>query len=146
MPVQYIESDWRAKFDEWLDAFIDVFALGADTEHNWRFALDSLTVTTTAWALTAKLPKWEREREVRMIFIVREHAFAQPTEELRRDGTVRRYLTVPVTALRRMPVVEITVGPRNDPEIARARAIQMLERAGYRDAASKVLLSAAVLD
>jgi hypothetical protein len=59
MPVQYVESDWRAKFDEWLDAFVAVFSRGTDTEHNWRLAMDSLTVTTSAWALTAKLPKWE---------------------------------------------------------------------------------------
>jgi hypothetical protein len=40
MPVQYVESDWRAKFDEWLVAFIEVFSLGTDTEHNWRLAMD----------------------------------------------------------------------------------------------------------
>jgi len=50
------------EFDAWLDAFIDVFSRGTDTEHNWRLALECLTVTTTAWAITAKLPRWKRER------------------------------------------------------------------------------------
>jgi hypothetical protein len=138
MPVQYLESDWRSKFDEWLDAFVEVFSMGADTEHNWRLALDSLTVTTTAWALTAKLPKWEPEQEVRMILLVREGAEVQPSEEIRSDGTVKRYLTVPVTSLRKMPVVEIIVGPNCDPATGRERAIRMLQAAGYHDAASKV--------
>jgi hypothetical protein len=146
MPVQYLESDWRAKFDKWLDAFVEVFSLGTDTEHNWRLAMDSLTVTTTEWALTAKLPKWSPEQEVRMIFLVREGSTVRPTEEIRPDGTLKRYLTVPVTALRRMPVVEIIVGPNNDPAVARERAIRMLERAGYPDPPSKVVLSNAALD
>ena len=146
MPVQYLESNWRAKFDEWLDAFVEVFSLGTDTEDNWRLAMDSLTVTTTAWALTAKLPQWEREQEVRMIFLVREHASVQTTEEIRPDGTVKRYLTVPVTALRRMPVVEVIVGPNNDPAVAQERAIRMLESAGYPDPTSKVVVSSAALD
>src|SRR5262249_38482592 len=121
-------------------------SLGTDTEHNWKLAMDSLTVTTTAWALTAKLPKWEPEQEVRMIFLVREGASVQPTDEIRSDGTLKRYLTVPVTALRRMPVVEIIVGPKNDRAVARERAIRMLERAGYSDPASKVVLSDAAVD
>jgi len=141
MPVQYLESEWRSKFDGWLDSFVDVFSLGNDTEHNWRLALDSLTVTTTAWALTAKVPKWEPEQEVRMIFLVREGASVQPTEEIRSDGTVKCYLTVPVTALRRMPVVEIIVGPNCNPATGRERAIRMLDAAGYHDAESKVVVS-----
>jgi hypothetical protein len=141
MPVQYLESAWRSKFDEWLDAFIGVFSPGDDTEHNWRLAMDSLTVTTSAWALTARLPRWEPEHEVRMIFPVREGAAGEPTAEIRPDGSVKRYLTVPVTTLRRMPVVELIVGPNNDPTVARERAIRKLERAGYRDPSSKVVES-----
>lgn len=146
MPVEYRESEWRANVDQWLDGFVDVFSLGTDTEDNWRLAMDSLTVTTSAWALTAKSPKWAPEQEVRMIFLVREGASVQPTEESRADGTVKRYLTVPVTALRRMPVVELIVGPNDDPVVARERAIRILERAGYPDPPSKVVVSSAALD
>jgi hypothetical protein len=148
MPVQYRQSEWRSKFDNWFDAFIEAFSAATDTERNWRIALDALTVTTTAWALTAKLPKWEREQEVRMIFLVREDAAApvRPTEEVRADGTLKRYLTVPVTALRRMPIVEVIAGPNNDPATAQERAIRMLQGAGYPAAEAKVVVSNMVLD
>jgi hypothetical protein len=103
-------------------------------------------VTTSAWALTAKSPTWEPEQEVRMIFLVREGGSVQPTEEFRPDGTLRRYLPVPVTALRRMPVVEIIVGPNNNPVEARERAVEMLRRAGYPHPESKIVTSTAALD
>jgi hypothetical protein len=46
-----------------------------------------------------------------------------------------------------MPVTEIIVGPNHDPVIGQQRAIRMLDAAGYPDAASKVVISAAsVLD
>ena len=146
MPVQYNESAWRSKIDEWLDRFIYGFSSAADVEHNWQLALDTMSVATTAWALAAKRPQWEPEREVRMIFLVRESVSVQSIEEPRVDGTLRRYVTVPLTSLRRMPVVEVIVGPKNERSAGIERGIQMLRLAAYPEPESKVVFSDSTLE
>lgn len=143
MPVDYRESEWRSKFNEWLAAFVAAMSSAADVEKNWRLAMGALEVSAAAWALASKRSKWEREQEVRMIVLVRESVKVVPAEEIRADGKVKRFITVPVTRLRRMPVEEIIVGPNQDAAVGRLRAVSILKAAGYRNPEFRVVLSAA---
>jgi hypothetical protein len=141
MPVEYREVEWRRKFGAWLDEFMRIMSTAEATDRTRQLALDTLAVNTAAFALTVKMPKWEAEHEVRMVFLVRKTATVEPLGAKRVDGTIRRYLSVPVTNLKRMPIVEITVGPGNDPREGSERAREILDRAGYRDPDSRIVFS-----
>jgi len=69
-----------------------------DIEHNWKLAIDALSVSAEAWAIATKELKWMPEHEVRGIFLARSGRRIEPTEERRPDGSIKRYVAVPLTA------------------------------------------------
>jgi hypothetical protein len=112
-----------------------------DIEHNWRLSLDTLNVVACAWALATKDLRWQREREVRMIFLAREGVRVKPASHLSSDGTVKRYIEVPVTRIRRMPIAEFIIGPNQDMTAGMDRAINLLASLEYRNPKAKVVAS-----
>jgi hypothetical protein len=145
LPVSYGDGDLRRKFDQWLADFAQTMErVGPpDREETWRLALDALNVTAAAWALSTKAPKWADEREVRMVFLVRDGRFVEPTTRVRENGREHRYIVVPVTRLPRMPLEEFIVGANQDVVAGAHRALQLLTETKYRDPARRIVVSAA---
>lgn len=100
-----------------------------------------LNVTATAWALSTKELGWQDEREVRMIFLVREGRIVTQESCVRPNGRMKRYLEVPVTRLPRMPVEEFIIGPNQDIAAATERAVNLLADLKYRNAEARVIPS-----
>lgn len=67
-------------------------------------------------------------------------------EEARPDGSIKRYVLVPLTSDERMPLCELTIGPNPDAAAGRERALNLLHRCGYTDVEQKVVQSVARLD
>jgi len=144
-PVDYRESHLREKIDEWLGEFVDVCDRAEDIEHNWRLSIDALNLTAATWSLTTKHAEWAPEAEVRAIFLAREGQRISPVEEPRGDGSIKRYVAMPLTRLRRMPIEEFIIGPNQDASEGRQRALHVLEAVGYPHPDRKVAVSAASL-
>lgn len=145
MPVEYGEAIVRGKVDAWIERYTQIMEDAADNEHNWRLALRALEVSSGAWALGCKHVKWESEQETRMIFLAREGTRINPTVETRPNGTIKRYCTVPVTTLSRIPIDEFMIGPNQDVAGGCHRALKLLEEIGYPHAADKVRVSSSDL-
>lgn len=143
LPIQYGDQQLRDKLDAWHAEFVEMLKRAEDIEHNWRLALDALNATATAWALATKGLRWKDEQEVRMIFLVREGKLVTPVTHVRPDGSVKRYIEVPLTRLRRMPVEEFIVGPNQDVAAGAARAVRLLAELKYRNPEAKVVSSVA---
>jgi hypothetical protein len=145
MPVDYREDALREKVDKWLHRFVDAMDQAEDIERNWRLAIDSLNVSAAAWALCAKRAKWEPEQEVRAIYLAREGSRIIPVEEVRPDGSIKRYFPAPLTRLSRIPVEEFILGPCQDTNEGRRRALSLLTSAGYPNAESKIVVSTTMI-
>lgn len=143
LPIQYGDRQLRDKLDAWYAEFVEMLKRVEDIEHNWRLSLDSLNATATAWALSTKGLRWKDEHEVRMIFLVREGKLVTSVSHERADGSVKRYIEVPLTRLRRMPIEEFIVGPNQDFAAAANRAVRLLAEAKYRNPEARVVPSIA---
>jgi hypothetical protein len=143
LPVSYGNVELRQRLDEWLDQFARMMARvdPPDREETWRNALDALNVMAAAWALSTKAPQWEDERQVRMIFLVRDGRTVAPNTRIRPDGREHRYIAVPVTRLPRMPVEEFIVGANQDAAAGTARALRLLNDLKYRNPDRRVVVS-----
>ncbi len=141
MPVTYGEVELREKVAAWFARLASDCEGALDIEENWQLTLDALNVTAAAWALTTKTERWASEKEIRAIFFARDGHRVVPVEEDREDGSVRRYVDLPVTARKRMPIQEVIVGPQQGLDAGFARVLRMLSRAGYRHPERKAVAS-----
>ncbi|PYR72175.1 MAG: hypothetical protein DMF86_24350, partial [Acidobacteria bacterium] len=144
MPVQYDPAEWRSKIDKYLDDVIDMLAkprLVNDLDRTKEIVFEVLGISTAAWALTSKEPAWAPEHETRMICLVRKNMIVQHESMVRSDGSVKRFISIPVTSLPRLPIGEIIIGPTADFASSQQRIVQAMNRAGYLRPESKVVCS-----
>ena len=100
-------------------------------ERHWRAALNAFETSAAAWALSYKDARWRQESEIRMILKVREGQFAPFETMTRTDGSMRRFVSAPVTRLARMPVGDLIIGPNQDAEAGVHRAVALLRELEY---------------
>lgn len=143
LPVEYGDARLRERLTAWHTAFTPRLEEAPDIAHNLGVSIAALQATATAWAVTTKAPRWASEEEVRMIFLPREGRVVVNAERQRPDGTIARYLEVPVTRLPRMPVEEFIIGPNQDASIGTKRAAELLAKKKYRYPDSRVFTSTA---
>jgi hypothetical protein len=145
MPVSYGEEPLRRKLAPWFAQCGHLLEIAADIEHNWRLALDALNTSAAAWAVCTKELKWADEQEIRMIYYARKGHRITPSEMVRDGGKVKRYVDFPITARTRMPVQEFIIGPDQDPEEGKARALRLFLEMRYFNPERKTVISNAVL-
>jgi hypothetical protein len=145
MPVSYGEEPLRRKLAPWFAQCGHLLEIAADIEHNWRLALSALNTSAAAWAVCTKELKWADEQEVRMIYYAREGHRITPSAVVGDDGRVKRYVDFPVTARTRMPVQEYIIGPNQDPEEGKAKALRLFSEMRYRNPERKAVTSNAVV-
>lgn len=143
LPVTYGVDELRTSHASYLSQFVAICRNAVDVDHNRQLAIDTLSTIAASWALATKDEEWRPEQEVRMIFLPRGNSHLETTEKSRPDGSVRRYVTVPVTSRTRMPIHEFLLGPAQDLETGRERATSILKMARYKFPERKVHFSTA---
>lgn len=132
MPVEYGLHQLRSKLRAALVEFGQLAEGVAENRGTIELIVQSLINQAMAWALSTKSLEWEAEREDRMIFLVRAARSLTPERLRLSEGKERRYITVPLTASRRLPLIEVILGPRFAGDDAALR--DLVRRLGYAEA------------
>lgn len=95
------------------------------------YPLNALYRISGIAALAAKMPKWAPEDEWRVVAVVKPPG-DRPLKRTRLDGQTVNFIELPLRAVgHRLELVEVIVGPSQDPEEGHRRAAALLQQYGY---------------
>jgi hypothetical protein len=104
----------------------------ADRRQAREWALPALARATAMAAISTKEPKWKDEKEWRVAVVPARDGNLKTYSYHRADGTTAEYVLLPMRDSGRLLLLdEIIVGPLEDFDSAKPRAMEILEGAGY---------------